>query len=107
MSTCIQNGVHYLDISAELNSYQLAEANDQIAKDANVMLLPGCGGSVAMLGCLLGKVIEKVKTPIAIDVALSVAGPCCVGRPYTHQAACQPRSSSTEITRLRNEKPPR
>jgi len=97
MSACIRNGVHYLDISAELNSYQLAEDNDQIAKEANVMLLPGCGGSVAMLGCLVGKVTEKVKTPIAIDVALSVAGSMSRGSIISASG-----SMSTEILERRN-----
>ncbi|KAL2802501.1 hypothetical protein BJX63DRAFT_426034 [Aspergillus granulosus] len=52
INACIRNKVHYLDIAAELDSYKLADKHDTQAKAANVMLLPGCGGSVAMLGCL-------------------------------------------------------
>jgi short subunit dehydrogenase-like uncharacterized protein len=74
MDACIRNQVHYLDIAAELDSYQQAQKLDEDAKDANVMLLPGCGGSVAMLGCLAGHVVEQVKDPIRIDIALQVAG---------------------------------
>jgi short subunit dehydrogenase-like uncharacterized protein len=65
MDACIRNGVHYLDISAELDTYILAERKSDEAKQANVMLLPGCGGSVAMLGCLAGYAIEvSCSTPI-------------------------------------------
>jgi short subunit dehydrogenase-like uncharacterized protein len=74
IEACIRNGIHYLDIAAELDSYRLAEERDEDAKRANVMLLPGCGGSVAMLGCLAGYVVERVKDPVRLDVALHVAG---------------------------------
>jgi short subunit dehydrogenase-like uncharacterized protein len=75
---CMQVGVHYLDISAELNSYHLVEKHDNEAAAANVMLLPGCGGSVAMLGCLTSYALEQAIAgdPAAtmIDVALHVTG---------------------------------
>lgn len=71
---CIRSGVHYLDIAAELNSYHLAEKYDKEARNAKVMLLPGCGGSVAMLGCLAGYMVEAFRHPLRIDIALHVAG---------------------------------
>jgi short subunit dehydrogenase-like uncharacterized protein len=74
MRGCIRRGVHYLDIAAELDSYRLAERLDSEAKEAKVMLLPGCGGSVAMLGCLAGHVVDQVATSTSIDIALFVAG---------------------------------
>lgn len=74
MKACIRNNTHYLDISAELASYQQAEQYDQDAKDSSVMLLPGCGGSVAMLGCLASGVVDQVKNAQKIDIALHVAG---------------------------------
>ena len=74
MEACIRNKVHYLDISAELESYQQAYKLDEDAKNAQVMLLPGCGGSVAMLGCLAPHAVDSIKSPIEIDIALHVAG---------------------------------
>ncbi|KAJ4303333.1 hypothetical protein N0V90_002226 [Kalmusia sp. IMI 367209] len=79
MEACIRNRVHYLDISAELISYHVAEELDESAREAGVMLLPGCGGSVAMLGCLVGHALEGFGTPLSIDVALDVAGPMSRG----------------------------
>ncbi|KAH7093804.1 hypothetical protein FB567DRAFT_567059 [Paraphoma chrysanthemicola] len=79
MAACIRKGVHYLDIAAELDSYRLAESNDSKARDTGIMLLPGCGGSVVMLGCLAGKVIEQVKNPASIDISLCVSGPLSRG----------------------------
>jgi short subunit dehydrogenase-like uncharacterized protein len=74
MEACIRNNVHYLDIAAELNSYKLAEELDEEAKIAKVMLMPGCGGSVAMLGCLAMHVVERMESPASIDIALQVTG---------------------------------
>ena len=71
---CIRNGTHYLDVAAELDSYFLADELDQKAKEAKVMLMPGCGGSVPMLGCLAGYAVEGVQSPVAIDIALHIAG---------------------------------
>lgn len=74
MRAAINTGCHYLDIAAELDSYQLAEQLDNEAKAADVMLLPGSGGSVAMLGCLAGYAAEKVTQPCKVSIALHVTG---------------------------------
>jgi short subunit dehydrogenase-like uncharacterized protein len=42
IEACIRNGIHYLDTSAELISYEIAERKDGQARNANVILLPGC-----------------------------------------------------------------
>lgn len=74
MRACIAAGVHYLDIAAEMDSYLLAEALDGEAKAAGVMLLPGSGGSVAMLGSLAGHAAKRVTAPVKLSIALLVAG---------------------------------
>lgn len=73
---CIKYRLHYLDVSAELESYQVLKSMEEEAMAANIMLLPGCGGSVAMLGCLTQHVLDcnTKSKPMSIDVALSVAG---------------------------------
>ncbi|WP_320196572.1 saccharopine dehydrogenase NADP-binding domain-containing protein (plasmid) [Agrobacterium rosae] len=63
MEASIRNRVHYIDSAAELDSYRLAEQLDVEAKAAGVTLLPGGGGSVAMLGSLAGHAIARVKNP--------------------------------------------
>ncbi|MBX4865362.1 hypothetical protein G9X64_12210 [Rhizobium sophorae] len=74
MKASIRNGVHYLDTAAELDSYRLAEALGDEAKAAGVMLMPGGGGSVAMLGSLAGHGVERVSKPRKIRIVLHVAG---------------------------------
>lgn len=74
MRASLRNGVHYLDTAAELNSYHLAEDLDDEAKAAGIMLMPGGGGSVALLGSLAGHAVGKVREPRKIRIALHVAG---------------------------------
>ena len=74
MRACIAAGVHYLDIAAELDSYRLAETLDAEAEAAGVMLLPGSGGSVAMLGSLASHAAKRVAAPRKLSIALHVAG---------------------------------
>ncbi|KAJ8128581.1 hypothetical protein O1611_g5053 [Lasiodiplodia mahajangana] len=74
MAACIEKGIHYLDDSAELLSYQLAERLSEKAEKRGVMLLPGCGGSAAMLGCLVFHAVQSVENVVSVDIALCITG---------------------------------
>ncbi len=74
MKASIRNSIHYLDTAAELDSYRLAGTLDDDAKAAGVMLMPGGGGSVSMLGSLAGHAVARVSDPRKIRIALHVAG---------------------------------
>lgn len=74
MRACLSTGVHYLDIAAEMDSYRLAETLDQEARTAGIMLLPGSGGSVAMLGSLAGHAAKRVVAPTRLSIAMHVTG---------------------------------
>jgi short subunit dehydrogenase-like uncharacterized protein len=74
MKAAIRNGVHYLDVAAELDGYRLADVLDAEARAAGVMLLPGSGGSVAMLGCLAGHTVARTSNPASMRVAMHVSG---------------------------------
>lgn len=43
MNACLHAGTHYLDISAELGTYQLAESMDHAAQKAGIQLMAGAG----------------------------------------------------------------
>jgi short subunit dehydrogenase-like uncharacterized protein len=74
MSAAIRAGVHYLDFSAELDTYREALALDGLARASGVMLLPGSGGSVAMLGSLAAHAVARVENARSIRIALQVTG---------------------------------
>lgn len=74
MHACIEAGVSYLDITAEINVYRLAERLSVQAAKAGVMLLPGVGWDVVPTDCLAMHVAERVRSPQSLRVALQVAG---------------------------------
>jgi len=74
MQAAIRSHVHYIDVAAELDSYQLAETLDEQAKAAGVMLMPGGGGSVAMLGSLAAHAVARVTGASRIRTVLHVRG---------------------------------
>ncbi|WP_244216038.1 saccharopine dehydrogenase NADP-binding domain-containing protein [Pedobacter kyonggii] len=43
MKACLKAGVHYLDISAELDTYRLGRSLDREARDAGIQLISGAG----------------------------------------------------------------
>ena len=61
MNACLNTGVHYLDISAELDTYRLAESLDDKAKKAGIQLMSGAGLFVSYdaLAVHLAKLVEK------------------------------------------------
>lgn len=71
MRACIANGTDYLDITAEINVYRLAE---QLGVEADVMLLPGVGWDVVPTDCLAMHVASRVQQPQSIKIALQVPG---------------------------------
>lgn len=74
MQASIKAGVDYLDITAEINVYRLAERLGAEAAEAGVMLLPGVGWDVVPTDCLALHVVRRVQDPQSLGVALQVAG---------------------------------
>ncbi|MGE8154113.1 saccharopine dehydrogenase family protein [Pseudomonas vancouverensis] len=74
MHACIRAGVDYLDITAEINVYRLAEQLGARAAQAGIMLLPGVGWDVVPTDCLAMHVARRVHNPQTLCVALQVAG---------------------------------
>lgn len=74
MNACINAGIDYLDITAEINVYRLAERLGAKAAKSGVMLLPGVGWDVATTDSLAVHVAARVAKPHALSIALQVAG---------------------------------
>lgn len=74
MRACIKAGVDYLDITAEINVYRLAERLGAEAAANQVMLLPGVGWDVVPTDSLAVQVAGRVQGPTALNIALQVPG---------------------------------
>lgn len=74
MRACIKAGVDYLDITAEINVYRLAERLGAEAASNDVMLLPGVGWDVVPTDSLAVHVAQRVERPLALSIGLQVPG---------------------------------
>lgn len=52
VEACIQNSTHYLDITGEIDVFEMLHQYDEAAKKAQIMILPGCGFDVVPTDCL-------------------------------------------------------
>jgi short subunit dehydrogenase-like uncharacterized protein len=71
---CCDTGAHYLDVTGEIDVFQLAESFDTRARAAGVMLLPGIGFDVVPSDCLAAHVAARVGTPRVVRIALAAGG---------------------------------
>jgi short subunit dehydrogenase-like uncharacterized protein len=75
---CIENGVHYLDITGEIDVFEALAARDAEAKRGGVMLLPGVGFDVVPSDCLAAHL--KRRLPDATDLKIYIGGLSNVSR---------------------------
>ncbi len=69
---CIAAGVHYLDITGEIEVIESLAARDAEARRANVMLMPGTGFDVVPTDCLAAHL--KRRLPSATRLTLAIRG---------------------------------
>jgi short subunit dehydrogenase-like uncharacterized protein len=70
----IAEGVNYLDTTAELEIYQLAERKSAAAETAGVMLVPGVGWDVVPSDAVAVHTAARTPRPAGLRVALKVTG---------------------------------
>ena len=72
MEACIRKKVHYLDITGEIQVFELAHKLGKSAKEAGIVLLPGVGFDIVPSDCLAAYVASKL--PDAQSLELSFTG---------------------------------
>lgn len=71
MKACIKAKVHYLDITGEIPIFELGAAMGEKAKEANIIIMPGCGFDVVPTDCMASYL--KAKLPSATHLQLGFA----------------------------------
>jgi len=82
IEACIRNKKHYIDITGEIEVYELAKKYDEDAKKAGIMIMPGVGFDVVPTDCIA--LFLKNKLPDAIDLKLAFAS---IGGRLSHGTA--------------------
>ena len=69
---CLARGVHYTDITGEIDVFEALAARDAEAKGAGVTLLPGTGFDVVPTDCVAAHL--KRRLPSAVRLVLAIKG---------------------------------
>jgi len=82
IDACLQTGTHYLDINGDISVFEQIKKLDAVAKEKNIMLLPGVGFDVVPTDCMAMHL--KNKLPGATHLKLAFAS---IGGAVSHGTA--------------------
>jgi short subunit dehydrogenase-like uncharacterized protein len=71
---CLRRGVHYLDVTGELEVFEALAARDAEAKRAGVVLLPGTGFDVVPSDCLAAHLARRMPGAWSLALAFRIVG---------------------------------
>ncbi len=74
LDACLQCGVHYLDITGEMEVFAMANGLHQQALDKNIMLMPGTGFDVVPTDCMALSLKEKMPDAESLELAFVTLG---------------------------------
>lgn len=74
VETCLKQGWHYLDITGEWPVFQELADMDQLAKDWNIMILPGTGFDVVPSDCLAAFLHQQLPSATHLELAIRTDG---------------------------------
>jgi saccharopine dehydrogenase (NAD+, L-lysine-forming) len=71
---CLAHGVHYVDITGEIDVFDAVFARHDEAVAAGVVLLPGAGFDVVPTDCLAARLHAELPTATSLELAIRVGG---------------------------------
>ena len=82
IEACLTSGTHYLDINGDISVFEMIRRYDTVAKEKNIMLLPGAGFDVVPTDCMALRL--KIKLPDATHLKMAFAS---IGGGLSHGTA--------------------
>jgi short subunit dehydrogenase-like uncharacterized protein len=74
IEACIKTRTHYLDITGEIEIFEMAKQYSEAAKDAGIMLMPGAGFDVVPTDCLALYLKNKLPDATSLKLAFATLG---------------------------------
>jgi len=71
---CLDLGIHYLDISGDVDDLKRLESLHQKAKEQDIMLMPGVGFAIAPTDLLAQHLHQRMPDAVELSLATAVAG---------------------------------
>ena len=83
IEACLNEGVHYLDITGEIDVFAYAQSRQEDARRADVVLIPGVGFDVVPSDCLAASLVEALPAATELVLAFEAAGGASPGTAKT------------------------
>ena len=74
IEACIDTRTHYLDITGEIEVFELAKSYDEKAKEAGIMLMPGVGFDVVPTDCVAAFLKKQLPQASSLELAFASLG---------------------------------
>ena len=74
IDACLQTGTHYLDINGDISVFEQIKTLDELAKEKNIMLLPGVGFDVVPTDCMALHLKNKLPDATHLKLAFASIG---------------------------------
>jgi short subunit dehydrogenase-like uncharacterized protein len=71
---CLAEGVHYLDITGELQVFEETFAQDRQARERGILMVSGVGFDVVASDCLSKYVAARIQDPTELEIAIEAIG---------------------------------
>ncbi|MEM9292494.1 MAG: saccharopine dehydrogenase NADP-binding domain-containing protein [Acidobacteriota bacterium] len=80
---CMDEGVHYLDITGEAAVFEALAARHHLAQEAGIALLPGAGFDVVPTDCMAAYLAQRLPSATHLALAIYTRGGISRGTGYT------------------------
>jgi len=74
VEACLQTGTHYIDINGDIAVFEMLKTYDGVAKEKNIMVMPGVGFDVVPTDCIALKLKNKMPDATHLKLAFASIG---------------------------------
>lgn len=74
IEACLQTGVHYIDINGDISVFEMLKKYDTVAKEKNIMVMPGIGFDVVPTDCIALQLKNKMPDATHLKLAFASIG---------------------------------
>ena len=74
IEACLKTGVHYIDINGDISVFEMLKKYDGLAKEKNIMVMPGVGFDVVPTDCIALQLKNKMPDATRLKLAFASIG---------------------------------
>ncbi|MFZ1784634.1 MAG: saccharopine dehydrogenase NADP-binding domain-containing protein [Ferruginibacter sp.] len=74
IEACLQTGVHYIDINGDISVFERLKKYDAVAKEKNIMVMPGVGFDVVPTDCIALQLKNRMPDATHLKLAFASIG---------------------------------